>query len=157
MQANETGDLHAPIEHEPLVSRYSGAEWLRRNMDLDPKSKPMSPLGIMVADLLGHLFYGLYHWDNHRSTDWSNSQYIRCIVHKELSTFDFSDLTRLVLLAHRTGLRVQVGPCNFRYMELIFHDRREPKTWSGGQRHPTIHEAIARLDAELAPVKEPVP
>lgn len=57
-----------------------------------------------------------------------------------LSTFDFNDLTRLVLLAHDRCVRVAVEPLNCKYVRIaIWKREREGSMY---ERHPTIEQAI---------------
>ncbi len=60
---------------------------------------------------------------------------------KSLSTFDFDELTRLVLLAHDRAIRVQVSPVNFRYLQIAIHYRGK-RDGSVYERHPTIETAL---------------
>ena len=63
-----------------------------------------------------------------------------CInFHGDLSTFDGERLTRLVLLAHRDAVRIEIangGPCA---VKIIAHRRKPPfegaRYW---QKHPTL-------------------
>lgn len=58
-----------------------------------------------------------------------------------LATFDFNELTRLVFLAHDQCMRVEIinsGPG----MVKIAIWKREGRTGSMWQRHPTIDEAL---------------
>lgn len=64
-----------------------------------------------------------------------------------LATFDFDDLTRLVLLAHACCIRVQVessGPNKLRI--AIWKREREGSTF---ERHPTIEQAIESYRGKL--------
>lgn len=60
----------------------------------------------------------------------------------ELSTFDFSGLTRLVILAHDRCVRASVSTSGFKLSINIFKRQR-----SGGisQMHPNIETAIANI------------
>lgn len=118
----------------------------------------MSPLGIKVADLLGYLFYGIYHLDSKALTrvEWDSETNIeinlRC---HELATFDGDEMTRLVFLAHQFCLRCSVEAATINVLRLRFH----PRERSGGmwKRHPTLSEAVAAFNerfplGELAPI-----
>ena len=60
------------------------------------------------------------------------------------ATFDGDLLTRLVVLAHRECVRVQVEPAGF-YLRISLHKRqRTGATW---ERHPTLRGALERLGA----------
>lgn len=110
----------------------------------------MSPLGERVADLLGELFQGIYHIDSKalHKVDWSNPYWIRLSLGwKSLSTFDFVGLTYLVFLAHWMCIRVEVSPCNFHHLEIMFHPRKRNGDYS--ERHPTIDEALNEFKKQM--------
>lgn len=131
-----------PVSEEQRITNYAGATWVEQHMN---KATSMSPFGRVVADIMGDLYYGIYHWDGWKRTDWSKERYIRVIVSGDLSTFDFDGLTRLVLLAHALCVRVSVSPCNMQYLEIMFHPRtREGYAY---QRHPTMEEAVNEFAA----------
>lgn len=118
---------------------YAGAEWLKHSL----KIESMSPLGEAVADLLGELVFGIYHIDARRllAVDWSCNHHIIISLHLNgFSTYDYNTLTRLVFLAHHMAIRVEVNPCNFNYIELMFHQRERNGNIS--QRHPTLAQAV---------------
>lgn len=126
--------------------RYAGSDWLRSAL----KDRPISPLGERVADLLGDLFRGLYHWSGYRRVDWSSEHHIRVTIGwQSWSTWDFNDLTRLVFLAHHYAIRVQLGPCNFRHFELMFH-QRDPEATKTSRRHPTLRQAVTAFEKEMS-------
>ena len=106
----------------------------------------MSPLGIAVANLLGEMVRGIYHLDVNK-VDWSEQR--RLVVNldkygsRRLSTWDWDELTRLVLLCHDRALRVELKPCNFRIIRLIF-SQRTCRTGDFCTLHPTAEEALER-------------
>jgi hypothetical protein len=121
------------------MSKFAGAEWLKAN-----KVKNISPFGERVADLLGYMCQGIYHLDGIEKRDWSSADMIEITYH-EVSTFDYSDLTRLVLLAHRMAIRISIIPAG-RYLKIQFSVRtREGSVY---ERHPTIEEAIEKFNAD---------
>lgn len=65
----------------------------------------------------------------------------------DLGTYDFNELTRLVLMAHRDCIRVSVAPAGPRALTIAIWKRQR----SGGQSysHPTIAEAIERFDMNI--------
>jgi hypothetical protein len=125
------------------MSQYSGADWIKSNI-LD--GGKMSPLGEAVANLLGDLFFGIYHLDSkalHR-VDWANNHHIifslgwRC-----LSTYDYDELTVLVVLSHDRAIRVQIEAATHKFLRLMFHQREcgeDPSTQA-----PTLEGHIARI------------
>jgi hypothetical protein len=57
------------------------------------------------------------------------------------ATFDFSGLTRLVVLAHDRMIRVEVSPSGPRMVAFNMW-KRHTREGSMSERHPTIEEAI---------------
>lgn len=130
-------DYVPAVRHK--TAGYAGVEWLKEHAHI----AEVSPFGACVANLLGDLFCGLYHWDGWRSVDWGNAQFIRVAVGwKDLATYDSSLLTRLVFLAHDYAIRVEVNACNFHHLELYFHPRARRSAHTSG-RHPSLEEAVA--------------
>lgn len=114
--------------------KYAGA-------DLVALNNTISMFGEEVANILGEYAYGIYHLDL-KGVEWGNDRYIRVkVIASDLSTFDYNGLTRLVILCHDRGVRMEVQPCNMRYVRLVF-TRRNCRDGNICERHPTIDEAI---------------
>lgn len=121
---------------------YAGAEWIKNSL-----KKEMSSLGEAVANLLGRTFFGIYHL-NHgalKRVDWSDDYVIEFVYRGELSTFDFSCLTALVVFAHDETIRVSIQGCGPGYLRLMFHQRKSHIGGSISERHPTIENHIKKL------------
>lgn len=120
-------------------TRPAGADWIRQALKVEP-----SPLGATVADLLGVVYGGIYNAPiNHRKVAWTDPEWIEVAAYGSLDTYDGNRLTKLVLLAHALCVRVEVNPCNMRYLKLCFSPRlRDGGTW---KRHPTIDQAVAEF------------
>lgn len=119
-----------------IKTKHSGAEWLRRN-----GIKNISPLGEQVADLVGHLFKGIYHIDSEAmKANWDNPQHIKLSLGSELASVDANHLTELVLLAHDACLRVSVRPYGPRNLLLLFHQRQRGGDFS--QSCPTLEDHV---------------
>lgn len=139
---------------------YAGADWLQAQLAIRPipamHGCPISPLGVRVADLLGDLWRGFYHWHREwRRVDWSHDRWIEVRISKnalDCSTWDGSGLTTLVLLCHQRCLRVTIDPAGSLYLRLTFFLRQ--RTGSTYERHPTIQEAIARFTQEYGAGEE---
>lgn len=58
-----------------------------------------------------------------------------------LATFDFSDLTRLVILAHDECIRVEVTAVRQNIIRIAIW-KRQGRDGSISERHPTIEQAI---------------
>ena len=79
---------------------------------------------------------------------------VRYLIGKGLATFDGSELTRLVQLAHQLLVRVEVEPASAQRLALILHRRKESGTVY--ERHPNIVEAFGyAVDRER--VKDALP
>ena len=120
-----------------MSDKYAGADWVQSNFKVS-----LSPIGVAVADLLGQLFRGIYHLEpsSLKKVDWNNPHQISIVLSKNttLSTYDFNELTMLVVLCHDRLLRCEIGAKTFGQLELRFHQRKA----TGGitERHPTIEE-----------------
>lgn len=106
--------------------------------------REISKLGVEVADLLDDVFLGIYHlpYSTLAKADWSDDYFIRLSIYGGLSTWDYDYLTRLVVFAHDMMIRVEVNPCNFNYIELVFHKRKTRDIHNITQSMPTIEEHI---------------
>jgi hypothetical protein len=91
-------------------------------------------------------FFREGHWPNEMVEDrgsWSvttERHWTGC----ELSTFDYDQLTRLVLLAHERCVRVHLRPRKRRRIEIVI-TRRDRISDSLSETHPTIEEAVAHF------------
>lgn len=119
-----------------------GSSWIKSSL----KIKDMSPLGEAVADLLGDVWSGIYHLDSKklRRVDWSDAHCVSVqIYYQQLSTFDSSALTWLVVLCHDRCLRMSIDAVTVKTLQLTFHQRQR----DGGisERMPTIEDHIASI------------
>jgi hypothetical protein len=130
---------------------YSGSDWLIKQMSYVKPEMVISELGLQVADLLGELFYGIYHLDYKalNRVDWANTHYIEVSVGwKSWSSVDFDTLTRLVFLAHHRAMRIDIAPIKYQWMRLLFHQRG--RTGSENlEKHPTLDEAVSRFKQDV--------
>jgi hypothetical protein len=89
-------------------------------------------------DLLCALFRGSHHLDG---TIRECGEGIEYIFFGSMATWDFDELTRLVVLAHDRCIRAEVHPCTPQMLRLFLHVRE--RTGSVSHRHPTIEDAMA--------------
>ena len=75
-----------------------------------------------------------------KKINWHGNFCIYMKIRQSLSTFDWNDLTELVILCHDQAIRFTVQPCNIRFIALFFHQRRREGGFT--ERHPTIEEAV---------------
>ena len=127
------------------AEKYAGVDWLlgrlRRHVDGEPK---ISPLGVIVADILGQVYRGIYHIDfgsTLTKPDWSDENFIEVNVPQGIATYDSNELTALVLAAHEVPVRLEINAGGPRRLKLGFspRQRRALELWG---RHPTIEDAI---------------
>lgn len=103
------------------------------------------PVEAMNADqlecfrVLCDVFMGAHHVPPVREC----SRYgISTATFKELATFDYDSLTRLVFSAHDRAVRVAVRSSAPRYVEIALWKRQREGDFS--ERHPTIEAALAK-------------
>ena len=62
---------------------------------------------------------------------------IQTTISTDFASYDFAELTKLVVLAHDRGIRASLSPLNMQYMRLVLDARqgRQGRFW---QRHPTL-------------------
>lgn len=123
-----------------MTQIFAGAEWVQSS------GKSLSPFGMIVADLLGDAFLGIYHISNEVfKTDFTGERYIEMTIFENgnIATFDSDYLTRLVLLSHIRNVRLCIRASTHNYLKLCFMtvDRRG----FFADRHPTLTEAINNL------------
>lgn len=127
------------------MSNHAGAEWLKMFLNSNGKKyeRKLSEFGEQVADLLGELFQGIYHMNvtSLMKAEWESNRYIAVTTSTTLSTFDTSDLTRLVFLAHHLCIRVEVEAIARGYLRLIF-TKRINRNGKFFERHPTLDNAV---------------
>lgn len=119
-----------------------GSEWINKAF----KPARMTPLGVAVADLLYDFYNGLHHADPKQlvKIDWGHDHHIFYIYRGHLSTFDFDNLTRLVMLAFDRHLRLDLSGKANGYIEMMFH-LRPKRTGSIVERLPTLEEHLVLL------------
>jgi hypothetical protein len=125
--------------------KFAGADHVLH----DPQQK-MSAVGEEVANILGEWARGIYHLKTNK-VNWSHPHYIdfKFDYGGDLSTWDFNGLTRLMLLCHDRAVRLEITPCNPRFIRLTFHPRQS-RTGCMAKRHPTAEEAL-RSHREMYP------
>lgn len=99
----------------------------------------------MLADLAN----GFHHLFGRITGDGQPDQ-IRCILeaHNCLATYDFRDLTRLVVMAHDRCIRAEIQPARGNAIAVILTKRSRDGNQS--EWHPTLEENVAKIREELA-------
>ena len=116
------------------VSTEDTREWvIKRKRDW------MSDDQFLCFLMLGALFRGFHHIPTEPKEHGSGIE-INFRPHS-LATFDFDQLTRLVLLSHDWGVRADIGGSGPAMIKLVLH-KRHKRDGSMCERHPTIEQAI---------------
>lgn len=149
---------NAPL---PTITHgYEGATWLQHRLRHFPKTRDviLSPFGEVVADILGYLYHGIYNAGKVKWERWglqfSHNSVIEVVVpaHGGWSTYDGDMLTRLVLIAAATGIRIEVSPINQYYFRLYFHRRHSchlPEAQARSHPYATTHPTLTDLEVRL--------
>ena len=107
----------------------------------------VSNIGARCAELAGRFYGGLHHfpgeWGGIRKVDWNHWLFCRWSQRGGLTTFDGDSITRLVMLAHDLGIRVEVNPAMW-HLEIVCHPRVAEKTPGKATPHPTMETALAK-------------
>jgi hypothetical protein len=65
-----------------------------------------------VLDILSYVYNGLHHtkiYDNFKKKDWCEKNHASYVeMYRSLSTYDYSELTELVILAHLKQIRIGI-------------------------------------------------
>lgn len=137
--------MSAAAEREAVAWRYQGSGWLARQLDAMKRPAP-SPLGLLVGDILGEVYQGIYHVPNtalfHERTQWHNAHVVKVTVSGELANHDGPELTWLVLLAHAHGVRLAISGAAPGYLRLQFTTGEA--MWFG--KLPDVARVVARFD-----------
>jgi hypothetical protein len=106
----------------------------------------VSAFGERVMTLLDDIWalYNLRHMASLDRVDWTDHERIEILLAKSLSTWDFDELTQLVVRAHDACIRLSIEPMNFRQLRLVFH-ARAGRDGDRYNRHPTIENAVVRV------------
>lgn len=125
--------------------RYAGSDWLIASRN----AVKLSPLGIKVADLLGEVYKGLYHIPASllRKVHWEDEDFISVSVFDGLATWDYDQLTKLVVLGHDIMVRIEIVSCCPGYLKLLMskRDERDGSIMTG---YPTMEEHIKMIRGE---------
>jgi hypothetical protein len=102
-----------------------------------------SEFGLKVARILDDI-WALYNIPRQtKKADFSHGHRVEVLWDRDLETFDFDWLTQLVVRCHDECVRLSIGPCNMRYVRMMFHARE--REGSTPERHPTMEQAVARI------------
>lgn len=89
---------------------------------------------------LGDLFYGFHHMDVERVRECGTGIAYNT-SHGCFATFDFSDLTRMVLMAHKRCIRAEIAPSGPCKLQIVLH-KRNGTEGRMNERHPDLDGLI---------------
>lgn len=134
-------------------------EWLEGQLTHARPGCRISPFGKTVAQIIGTTWKGIYHLPQssylHPRTQWDHDGFIELIIPDQgIATWDFNQLTTLVVLCHDYCIRMQLDNAGMRHLKLRFHKRA--REGGVGTRHPTMEEAINDPEHNWRPTEEEV-
>lgn len=125
------------FNHEEHCSRWSGI----------PQAKQTDFTRRAVGLLVSAFRTGVYNLPvNFKNVDWRYGNGVSFTLYSAngLATYDFDNLTRLVIGAHDECIRVEIEPRTFRHLRINMWPRKG-RTGAMFERHPTIEDAIAQF------------
>lgn len=71
--------------------------------------------------------------------------------HRQLATFDFDELTRLVVMAHDRGIRVTIMPSSPKVLKIALHKREKAdgEARLNVHNHPSLERNVEKIRAYL--------
>lgn len=108
------------------------------------RKEVLPPFAHAAIEVLGGTFGGVHN----APINWGRAEI--CDIHvivrpqyRSLSTWDFNELTRLVVLSHDSMIRVEVGASSCRLLEIAMHPRlTRSQSESISRRMPTMDYAV---------------
>lgn len=121
--------------------------------------RAVSPFGALCAEFASRLYGGMHHFPRYdegiKCVDWASDHHLSWTHWGEMGSFDGSELTHAVLLAHDLGLRLTLRGVGPGYMRLSLGIRDTDRCFSGTGRHPTIEGRVAVWRERNDPVRDP--
>jgi hypothetical protein len=132
------------MESDIRARRKLGKRYRQRDTEL-----PLNDFQKKVVDIIGMFGGGIYNACIGEKIDWNYGRGIAVIWKRELSTFDFNQLTLLVFLCHEARIRCDISGAGPSMLRLAFWQR----THDGDMavRHPNLDEAVKQF-REYLPV-----
>jgi len=101
-----------------------------------------------ATEFFSEFYRGEHHIPNYKPKQYG---YGFCVCHDRggLATFDFNELTRLVIMAHDKCIRVEIMPKGRDTMIIGIWKREREGSMS--HRHPTLEDAIEAFRKSATP------
>lgn len=105
--------------------------------------------GLLVADILGQVWRGIYHLPCNLSKVHWNRGWVEINLTEGMATFDSAKLTELIVLCYDNMIRLEIVPCHIRILKLYFH-KRKTRTGSLCERLPELEDHIKDIREGLS-------
>lgn len=127
------------------MTKYAGAQWLQNQINYRKNPFELSDFAKEVADIMGQVEAGLYHWENVVSCKaWEGGDLVELNYPYKLRIGFFgSSLTLMVLLCHAKKIQLTIAPCSPTSLKLSFVRASE---------QATIDDAIVTLKDTVAAI-----
>jgi len=109
---------------------------------LSQTPKGASPFGLQVARILDDI-WALYNLATFSKINFSGTDAVQFRLHKSIATYDFDELTQLVVRCHDACIRLSIRGSGS-HLSLHFSPR-DRDAESMMTRHPTMEQAIERV------------
>lgn len=108
-----------------------------------PAPEQLSEFQRRVVNIIGIVGCGIYNApiSAPERIDWNWGGGVSMVWKKDLGTFDFDALTRLVFLCHEARIRCDIATAGPVGLRLGFWQRRPEGSMA--ERHPNLEEAVA--------------
>jgi len=91
-----------------------------------------------VSEFVSDVFGGV-----HRVRKLENrGHYYLCVPHGSLATYDDDKLTRIVIAAHKYGVRAEVQSNGMHGLKILLHNRMSREKGRMFERHPKLSDVI---------------
>lgn len=125
------------------AERYGwGARWLRQN------GKEVSVAGARVAELVDWAWDGIYHLEGVTKAAWNGDRVTLTVYAKhlvgDLTTFDGSRLTKLVIGAHDHAIRLGISAASPTHVKLYFWPRA--RSQHPFDSHPKLEDRLSKWE-----------
>jgi len=113
--------------------------WLAPFQTVDPE--PLPPFEVRAESVLARTFRGIHNVPGKIKKVDPPHPYWEVHVRVPFATFDFNNLTEMVMAAHEHCVRVEIRGSGPRQLCLLLHPRKA-RVGTMFERHPTIGQAL---------------
>lgn len=95
-----------------------------------------------ATKFFSEFYYGEHHIPKHQVHEFGHGWMVKH-DRGDLATFDYNELTRLVIMAHDYCYRASISPLSKSTVQIAIWKREREGSMS--ERHPTLEQAIEKL------------